>query len=118
MTTYIGVEQNTDSKCHQTVIVRLGSSRKRAEEWVGNGDQGFAFPGAARGDIPGSQQNWHRRLRLAYAMPPGYRLPKKEAERMWEARQGSVYQGRVDDHLADLIHRDADEQVAPQAVTA
>jgi hypothetical protein len=118
VTTYIGVEQNTDSKCEQTVIVRLGSSRKRAEDWLGTGNLGFAFPGAARSDIPGSQQNWHRRLRNAYAMPAGYHLPKKEAERMWEARRGSVYQGRVEDHLASLIHRDADEQLAAKAVSA
>jgi hypothetical protein len=119
MATYIGIEQNTDLKCEQTVIVRLGASRSRAEAWLGNGDQGFAFPGAARSDIPGSQQNWHHRLRNAYVMPPGYRLPKKEAEQRWESRRGSVYQGHVEDHLADLISRDADEQLSiSKAVSA
>lgn len=113
MTTYIGVEQNTDLKCQQTTIVRLGANRARAQKWVGE-DQGYAFPGAARSDIPASQQNWHHRLRLAYAMPAGYRLPTKEAQQIWESRRGSVYQGRVDDHLANLISRDCDERIAPQ----
>lgn len=117
MTTYIGVEQNTDSKYQQTKIVRFGASRARAEAWVAV-ELGFAFPGAARSDIPGPQQNWHHRLRLAYAMPPGYRLPKKEAQERWDARHGSVYQGRVDDHLAVLISRDCDERVAPREASA
>lgn len=109
MTTYIGIEQNTDLKCPRSTIKRFGASRKRAMEWGGDADQGFAFPGAARSDVSPGMQNWHHRLRSVYEMPAGYRLPQKEAERRWEARRGSVYQNQVVDHLADLISRDGDQ---------
>lgn len=108
MATYIGVEQNTDLKCQRTVIRRFGARRKAALDWEAE-QLGYAFPGAARSDLPGSQQNWHRRLRNVYEMPPGYRLPTKEAERAYHARHGSVYQGSVDDNLANLISRDGDQ---------
>lgn len=109
MSTFIGIEQNTDSKCHRTVIRRFGASRKAAAEWGKDVDQGFAFPGAARSDVSPGAQNWHHRLRNVYEMPPGYRLPQKEAERRWASYRGSSYQGQVVDHLADLISRDGDQ---------
>lgn len=90
---YIGVEQTTDSRHPETVIVRL-HSRKHAAEWtVGGG--GFAWPGSASADVPAGQQNWHHRLRVVYEMPAGWRFPTKrqiEAKRgprPWEDRRGN-----------------------------
>ena len=59
-----GIEQTTDVRYPETKVVKF-TSRKRALAWVAE-DQGFAWSGAARNDIPVSQQNWHRRLRELY----------------------------------------------------
>lgn len=109
MTTYIGIEQNTDSKCERTVIVKFGARRAAAIKWGAQENLGFAFPGAARNDISGQQQNWHHRLRAVYAMPSGYKMPNAEAKRQWEARRGSVYRGSIEDNLARLIYRDRED---------
>ncbi len=59
-----GIEETTDMRYPETKVVKFGS-RNRAIAWVKD-EQGFAWEGAARNDIPSQQQNWHRRLRWIY----------------------------------------------------
>ena len=59
-----GIEETTDSRFPETKVVKF-TSRTRAIAWAKT-DQGFAWSGAARNDIPSVQQNWHRRLRAVY----------------------------------------------------
>jgi len=77
----IGIEQTTDMDHQETKIIKL-RSEKAAIAWIKKGG-GFAWPGAAREDIPSIQRNWHQRLRYAYEMPPGFRISKKEIEKEW-----------------------------------
>ena len=59
-----GIEETTDSRFPETKVVKF-TSRTRAIAWAKT-DQGFAWPGSARDDIPAIQRNWHRRLRVIY----------------------------------------------------
>ncbi|HEX6382226.1 MAG TPA: hypothetical protein VF180_13355 [Acidimicrobiia bacterium] len=102
MATYYGIEQNTDTRAPQTTVVRL-PSEQAAREWVQR-NQGFAFPGSARGDLPGSQQNWHRRVRRVYVMPPGFRLSRRELREALALRRcRSQRFVSEDDVKADLL---------------
>lgn len=76
----VGVEETTDMRYPQTKIVHL-SSEAAARKWLSGGG-GFAWPGAADESIRPSMQNWHRRLRSAYVLPPRFRLDKREVERL------------------------------------
>ncbi|MDA8209189.1 MAG: hypothetical protein M0Z92_09355 [Actinomycetota bacterium] len=79
-----GIEQTTDMRYPETKIVKF-TSRKRALAWLAD-DQGFAWAGGARHDIPASQQNWHSRIRACYEVV-GFRRPsdkklREEAHRI------------------------------------
>ena len=84
-----GIEETTDMRYPETKVVKF-TSRKRALTWVKQ-DQGFAWAGGARNDIPVQQQNWHRRLRDIYEVSErhpskGYFEKKYED---WYKRRGS-----------------------------
>ena len=59
-----GIEQTTDMRYPGTKIVKH-ASKKSALAWL-HAAQDFAWVGAAKGDIPVQQQNWHHRLRSLY----------------------------------------------------
>lgn len=106
MATFYGIEENTDMKCPQTKVVRL-RSLAAALAFISKPSE-YAFPGAADGSLPGSQQNWHHRLRTAYEMPAGWRISKREVDAMHahEVRGGSVYRKSRTGCEAHFIVRD------------
>ena len=77
----IGVERTTDRRYPETRIERF-RSEAQARRWLAQGG-GYAWPGAANEALPAYRQNWHHRQRMAYAMPPGYRLPKGTADEQY-----------------------------------
>ena len=79
-----GIEETTDRRSPETKIVRLASERA-AQRWLAQGG-GLAWPGAADSRLPISQQNHHRRLRDASAMPPRWRPPSPVEIAMLRAR--------------------------------
>lgn len=106
MSRFMGIEQNTVMKCPQTVI-RAFTSERAAKQWLEEWDSPFAFPGAARNDIPGYQQNWHHRLRTVYRMPAGWRKPSKsQIDRYVQTHFHSSYRRRSEDAVAEAIWRE------------
>lgn len=105
----VGIEQTTDSRWPETKVVRL-VGRKRTLAWVSAGG-GYAWSGAADEQIPVQQQNWHHRLREAWEMPPGWRMPTRKAiahvrgSRPWEDRRSDL------DIVAALVRRDGVRRV-------
>ena len=90
--TWYGVEETTDANHRKTVIKRFSSERS-AIRWTR--EKGvhlsFAWDGAANESLRMTQQNWHRRLRYAFRMPPGWRRPTAKqlrkrfsGDRPWE----------------------------------
>lgn len=103
-----GVEQTTDSRYPETVV-RKFTSRKAALNWVKDGG-GFAWIGGARSDIPVPQQNWHRRLRDLYEMPPAWRPPSITEQKAYVARyRGSSRRLRMADAIASVVVRDGEK---------
>jgi hypothetical protein len=82
---YIGIERTTDCN-HPEYKFRKFKSAIAAIKWAENSGD-FAWPGAARDDIPPSQQNFHRRFRSVYELPYMFRVKKKELSKM----QGTGY---------------------------
>ena len=82
---YIGIEHTTDSS-HPQYKFKKFTSKKKAAEWRKNSGD-FAWSGAARNDLPMCQQNFHRRFREVYEMPPFFRVSKKEIKKI----QGTGY---------------------------
>ena len=76
----VGVEETTDMRHPQTKTVRL-SSEAAARKWLSGGG-GLAWQGAADESLRPSMQNWHRRFRTAYVLPPRFRLSRREVERL------------------------------------
>jgi hypothetical protein len=70
----MGIERTTDQRSPEYRLVRL--SPRRARAWLAEGGKA-AWSGAADERLPVGQQNWHRRIRAVYAMPPGSRLPTR-----------------------------------------
>ena len=99
----VGIEETTDHTHPETKIVKL-RSKARARGWLA-GSGGWAWPGAADERLPVGQQNFHRRMRLAYVMPARYRLSKREVDRLWTMRAGT--RGTE----AAIYHRDAVEEL-------
>ena len=99
----VGIEQTTDTRSPETKIVRL-IGRERAIAWVSAGG-GHAWPGAADARLPVQQQNHHHRLREAWEMPSGWRMPTRRAiahvrgPRPWEDRRTDL------DIVAALVRR-------------
>lgn len=101
-----GIESTTDMRYPETKIVKF-SSKARAAAWLAQ-DQGFAWSGGARPDIPSRQQNWHRRLRECYVVvgfrPSSLKARQKEADRI----STPTYRRREADVLASEIRRSGD----------
>lgn len=101
-----GIESTTDLNNPETKIIKFASEAK-ARRWLAAGSGGFAWPGAARDDLPPSQQNFHRRFRSAYRMPTGWRLLERDINAVF-ARQG--YRGWAE-AKARVIVRAAVEEI-------
>lgn len=108
----IGIESNTDQRHPCSKIVKF-ASRSAAQRWLDGFKESMAFPGAATTEIPASQQNWHRRLRDAYVMPPRFRLDAKEVRAVTERGRGSIYCRFGDDARAEVYRRHAEERLHP-----
>ena len=78
---FIGIEYTTDDR-YRNYKFKKFSSEKSAISWKAAGKLEFAFPGAAREDIPPYQQNFHRKLRAVYQMPYLFRQSKKEISKI------------------------------------
>ena len=106
---YWGIEYNTDLRCPQTKVTRLGASRSKALEW-GSVNQGFAFPGSAIGSLPVSRQNWHRRLGEVYETS-SFRMPSpSHLAEMAYACSTRAYPRTIEDAKARCV-RQAGERV-------
>ena len=101
---FYGVEQTTDQRCPDTKIKKF-TSLKQALKWRSNSG-GYAWPGAARNDIPGPLRNFHHRLREVYEMPRGWRKPssKQLNKEAWE-RSTSMYPRSSNEILASIFFR-------------
>lgn len=75
----VGIEQTTDARDRQTRLVRC-HSESAVREWLAT-PVTLAFPAAAVELLPADQQNWHRRIRDAFDLPPGWRFPTVTAWR-------------------------------------
>lgn len=108
------IEQTTDSRSPQTKVQTM-RSEAAARRWLAAGSDSFAFPGAARGDLPLTQQNWHRRIRTAYVMPPHWRLPSanriaaERGSRPWEDRRSDK------DIVASIVWREREAELRVEA---
>lgn len=98
----LGVERTTDVNHPETKIIRLATER-RSVKWMSEGG-GVAWTGAARADLPVSQQNFHRRLRYVFRMPAGFRLTRKA--RGWN---GLRYVGLADTQYSQIVSSYAEE---------
>ena len=107
----LGIEQTTDRRARETKIVRIATPA-RARRWLAMAPTGFAFPGAADPTLPVSGQNFHKRFREVYEMPPRWRVTKAAVDRLWEA-QGGSYSSRRPwiDIKASLIAREATRRI-------
>ncbi len=105
----VGIEQTTDQRHPETRIMRL-SSRRHAEKWLTDSGK-FAWSGAADKTLPVGQQNFHRRLRSAYVMPSGWRMPSKK--RVEEARGSRPWEDRRThaDIVASIAYREKVEEI-------
>lgn len=104
---YVGIEENTDMRYRNTKVVRL-SSLAAVKRFLDK-PKALAFPGAADESLPGSQQNWHHRIRSAYEMPPGWRVSQREVNELVARWRDSVYRKTAIQAKADLIRRDGKE---------
>jgi hypothetical protein len=103
------IEETTDSR-HPETRITTAASVDAAKRWLAGGG-GYAWDGAAREDLPPSQQNHHRRLRYAYRMPPGWRMPTKK--RIESARGPRPWEDRRSDATvrASIVRRECQEEV-------
>jgi hypothetical protein len=89
----VGIEQTTDGRSPETKIARL-AGRERALAWVSAG-------------------GGYHRLREAWEMPPGWRMPTRKAiahvrgSRPWEDRRTDL------DIVAALVRRSGVRRIEP-----
>ena len=69
-----GIEETTDMNHPETKVVWF-TSKVKALQWKQSKSGDYAWSGAADGNLPPTQQNWHRRFRRLYELPKGFRKP-------------------------------------------
>lgn len=99
----VGIEQTTDLRFPETRIVRLRTV-KAALIWL-DVSGGYAWPGAADPRLPVQAQNHHRRLREAYEMPKGWRMPTPQAIRQQRGARPWEDQRKDADIIAAMVRR-------------
>lgn len=105
---FVGVEYNNDTRMPRTEIVQF-VYENLARKWLNEWDYStYAFPAAATHDIPVSQQNWARRTRAVYELPPYYHLPETKVREEVKRSSMTSYPRTHDDvahtyYLCDCI---------------
>ena len=101
---WLGIERNTDMNCPRPEYTFFRSEAS-AKKWADSHEPVFAFPAAADPELPGTQQNFHRRVRDIYPCPAGFRMPSEREvdKRARESARQGYYQAysRIKESMID-----------------
>ena len=96
---YFGVEQSTDSKCKNTVIIKFSENEKeKMKKWYNSEENGrFTY------SVPIEAQNFHHTLRYIYEYD-GYLTFNKKLIDIMKNKGTSMYPIEIEDAKAMIIH--------------